>query len=88
MYKKNCFRFHRVLPLPSVDWVEVMGDVFCHPHSHGSSREPDGDCVHKLKQGMVAPKRGGDMLVGDGQVVVQASVMTSCRTAKSVRDQP
>lgn len=36
-----CFRFGRVLPLPSENWLEICGSMFCH----GNDILPTGDAL-------------------------------------------
>jgi len=37
-----CFRFDRVLPLPSENWQEICGNMFCH----GDGTLPIGNALN------------------------------------------
>ena len=62
----HCFnRFHRLLPLPSSNWNEAIGDFFCHahPHHHGDHHNDASNTVFDMTS--IIP-RNNDMLIGDG----------------------
>ncbi len=71
------FSFHRVLPLPSSDWVDAIGDFFCHTHSHGNETtvEPNAPSI--------TPKEN-DLLVGNGWIVLRPNSLGKILRKKGV----
>ncbi|XP_019851387.1 PREDICTED: E3 ubiquitin-protein ligase E3D-like [Amphimedon queenslandica] len=61
---RHCFK--RCLPLPSLEWTETVGDIFCHAHKEDAI----SDYTHSL-----FPHRETDILIGEETILVQDSIL-------------
>lgn len=58
--------FKRCLPLPSLEWTETVGDIFCHAHKEDAI----SGCTHSL-----FPHQETDILIGEETILVQDSIL-------------
>ena len=75
------FSFHRILPLPSSDWVDAIGDFFCHTHSHGHHH--GNETTVEPNAPSITPQEN-DLLVGNGWIVLRPNSFRKILRKKGV----